>query len=159
MYGNYLKQKLQTNHRPPNHGCGQRLTQLLQNKVIQRLLLVLHAGDDVSLSQGYPLLHVFVMSSKQNPQEWSKTIESKLSFLSNIRKQHNSNVCFQRNIHGGNLTMDKHPYQPNGRSLEITRGRGVSTAKIFKGNYEAKLDFPRGWGRGLIPRNLPGGLR
>jgi len=30
--------------------------------------------------------------------------------------------------------------------VEILRGWGVSRAKIFKGNYEAKLEFPEGWG-------------
>ena len=30
--------------------------------------------------------------------------------------------------------------------MEILRGWGVSRAKIFKRNYEAKLEFPEGWG-------------
>jgi len=30
--------------------------------------------------------------------------------------------------------------------LEILRGRGVLKAKIFKGMYEPKLEFPVGWG-------------
>jgi len=31
-------------------------------------------------------------------------------------------------------------------SLEIPRGRGVLKAKIFKGMYEPKPEFPEGWG-------------
>ena len=31
---------------------------------------------------------------------------------------------------------------PQERSLEIPRGRGVSKVTIFKGKYEAKLEFP-----------------
>jgi len=35
---------------------------------------------------------------------------------------------------------------------------GVSKAKIFKGKYEAKLEFPEGWGGGGVqPKNLPWG--
>ena len=30
--------------------------------------------------------------------------------------------------------------------MEISRGRGVLKAKIFKGKYEPKLEFPEGWG-------------
>jgi len=30
--------------------------------------------------------------------------------------------------------------------LEIPRGRGVVKAKIFKGKYEPKLEFPEGCG-------------
>ena len=33
----------------------------------------------------------------------------------------------------------KYPYPPRGRSLEIPRGRGFSTAKIEKGKYEAQI--------------------
>ena len=39
----------------------------------------------------------------------------------------------------------KYPYLPHGRSLEIPRGRGASTAKIYKGKCKAKLEIP--WGR------------
>ena len=40
----------------------------------------------------------------------------------------------------------KYPvYSPNGRSLEIPRGRGVLKAKLLEEKCEAKLDFP---GRG-----------
>ena len=40
----------------------------------------------------------------------------------------------------------KNPYPPHGRSLEITRGRGVLKAKILEAKYEAKLEFPGGGG-------------
>ena len=33
-----------------------------------------------------------------------------------------------------------------GYYLEILRGRGVSKAKVFKGKYEAKFEFPEGCG-------------
>ena len=39
----------------------------------------------------------------------------------------------------------KYPYPPQGRSLEISRGRGISNAKKFKGKYKAKLEIPGGW--------------
>ena len=29
--------------------------------------------------------------------------------------------------------------------MEIPTGRGISKAKILKGKYEAKLEFPEGW--------------
>ena len=38
----------------------------------------------------------------------------------------------------------KYPYLPHGRSLEIPRGKGVWTAKIYKGKYEAYLEIPGG---------------
>jgi len=37
-----------------------------------------------------------------------------------------------------------YPYPPQGRLLEISR-EGVSKVIIFKGMYEAKLEFPEGW--------------
>jgi len=40
----------------------------------------------------------------------------------------------------------KYPYPHHRGSLEIRRGRGVLKAKIFKGMYEPKLEFPEGWG-------------
>ena len=42
----------------------------------------------------------------------------------------------------------KYPYPPHGRPMEITRvwGGGGSKAKILKGKYGAKLEFPEGWG-------------
>ena len=36
----------------------------------------------------------------------------------------------------------KYPYPPHGGFLEIPRGRGVLKAKIFKGKYEPKVEFP-----------------
>ena len=38
----------------------------------------------------------------------------------------------------------KYPYLPHRRSLEIPRGKGVWTAKIYKGKYEAYLEIPGG---------------
>jgi len=40
-----------------------------------------------------------------------------------------------------------HTTYPHGRSMEIPRGRGDLKAKLLEGQYEAKLEFPRGcWG-------------
>jgi len=38
----------------------------------------------------------------------------------------------------------KYPYPHHRGSLEILRRRGVLKAKIFKGKYEPKLEFPEG---------------
>ena len=38
----------------------------------------------------------------------------------------------------------KNPYPPQGRSLEIPRGKGVLKVKILEAIYEAKLEFPGG---------------
>ena len=35
---------------------------------------------------------------------------------------------------------------PHGRSSEVPRGRGVLKVKILEAKYEAKLEFPGGWG-------------
>jgi len=54
----------------------------------------------------------------------------------------------------------KYPYPPQGWSLEILKGRGeggVLKAKIFKGKYEVKLEFPEGGGGGFRPNNHPWG--
>ena len=40
----------------------------------------------------------------------------------------------------------KYPYPSHEWSLEILRGWWISKAKIFKRKYEAKLEFPGGWG-------------
>ena len=48
------------------------------------------------------------------------------------RTMHMTGLCGSR----------KYPYPPQGRSLEILRGRGVSKAIFFKGKYEAKLEIP-----------------
>jgi len=47
----------------------------------------------------------------------------------------------------------KYSYTHHRRSLEIPRGRGVLKAKIFKGKYEPKLEFPEEWGV-QIKKNL-----
>jgi len=39
----------------------------------------------------------------------------------------------------------KYPYPPQRRLLKILKGRGVSKTKIFKRNYEAKLEFLEVW--------------
>ena len=41
-----------------------------------------------------------------------------------------------------------HGYSPHGRSLEFPRGRGVLRAKLLEEEYEVKLEFPGGGGRG-----------
>jgi len=47
----------------------------------------------------------------------------------------------------------KYPYPHHRGSLEIPRRRGNLKAKIFKGKYEPKLEFPKGWGgRGFKPK-------
>ena len=43
----------------------------------------------------------------------------------------------------------KYPFTPNGRSLEILRGREVVKAKLLGEEYEAKLEFPGEGGGGL----------
>ena len=40
----------------------------------------------------------------------------------------------------------KNPYPPDGKSLEIHRGRGVLKAKFLEETYENKLEFPGGRG-------------
>ena len=35
---------------------------------------------------------------------------------------------------------------PQGRLMEIPRGRGVSKAQFFEGKYDTKMEFPEGWG-------------
>jgi len=40
----------------------------------------------------------------------------------------------------------KYPYPHHRGSMEIPRRRGVPKAKMFKGKYEPKLEFPEGWG-------------
>ena len=42
----------------------------------------------------------------------------------------------------------KYPCSPYGRSLKIPGGMGVVKAKCLKEKYEAKLEFPGGWGGG-----------
>ena len=38
-----------------------------------------------------------------------------------------------------------------------SEGAGVPKAKIFRGKYEAKLDFPEEWGGGVKPKTIHGG--
>jgi len=40
----------------------------------------------------------------------------------------------------------KYPHPHHRGSLEIPRRRGVFKPKMFKGKYEPKLEFPKGWG-------------
>ena len=46
------------------------------------------------------------------------------------------------------VQFQKNPYAPQGRSLEIPRGRGILKAKIFEAKYLAKLEFHEGGGGG-----------
>ena len=50
---------------------------------------------------------------------------------------------------------EKKTHPPYGRSLEIPRGPGVLKVKILEAKYEAKLEFPEGWG--YKTKNLPWG--
>ena len=38
------------------------------------------------------------------------------------------------------------PSAPQGRSMEIPRGRGVSKAQFFGKKYDTKMEFLKGWG-------------
>ena len=49
---------------------------------------------------------------------------------------------------------EKNPYAPQGRSLEIRRGRGVLKSIILEAKYEAKLELPGERGMGCKTRNL-----
>ena len=49
----------------------------------------------------------------------------------------------------------KYPYPPQGRLMGIPRGRGVSKAQFFKGQYGTKMEFPEGWEGGFKLQNLP----
>ena len=40
----------------------------------------------------------------------------------------------------------KYPTHPKACHLEISRRRGVAKANIFKGKFDAKREFPEGWG-------------
>ena len=49
----------------------------------------------------------------------------------------------------------KYPYPPQGRSLEIPRGKGVSKCKLFKGKYEQmKLNWKFLGGGGFKPKQI-----
>ena len=44
-----------------------------------------------------------------------------------------------------------------GKVIVNSEGEGVSKAKIFKGEYEAKLESPGGWGGGSSHKTFRGG--
>jgi len=52
----------------------------------------------------------------------------------------------------------KYPYPPQGRLTEIPRGMGLSKTQYFKGEYDAKLEFPEGMGGGFKLKNIPWGM-
>ena len=56
----------------------------------------------------------------------------------NITYPYLPNVWFQK--------VSIHTDSMEARSLEIPRGRGVLKAKLLEEKYEAKLEFPGGWG-------------
>ena len=43
----------------------------------------------------------------------------------------------------------KYPCLPQGRLMEIPRGRGVSKAQFFVQKYDTKMEFPEGWWWGV----------
>ena len=49
-------------------------------------------------------------------------------------------MCGLQKVHGHVFIL------PHGRSLEIPRGREILKAKLLEEKYEAKLEFPGGWG-------------
>ena len=51
------------------------------------------------------------------------------------------------NFDGTLCSSRKNPYPPQGRSLEIPRGRRLLKIKILEAKYDAKLEFPGGGGR------------
>ena len=56
--------------------------------------------------------------------------------------------------------MPDNPYLHHSGSLEIPSWKEVLKAKILKGKYELKLEFPEGWGGGgggTNQKNLHGG--
>ena len=53
----------------------------------------------------------------------------------------------------------KYPYSPDRRDWKFRGGGGVSKTQKFKAVYEAKLEFPEGWGViGQIPSVGGGGM-
>ena len=50
-----------------------------------------------------------------------------------------------------------HTYPMDGHWKLRGVGGGVSKAKIFKGKYEAKLEFSKGWGVGFKGKKHPSG--
>lgn len=54
-----------------------------------------------------------------------------------------------------NEQFQKYPFPSEGRLLEFLWGKGVSKIKIFKGGYEAKLEFLKELGGGGEGLNQP----
>ena len=52
-----------------------------------------------------------------------------------------------------NVWFQKNPFPPDGRSLEIPRGRGVLKSNFLEKMYENKLEFPGG--RGAVQNKKP----
>ena len=68
------------------------------------------------------------------------------SFCSTIPEQKRCTVHTSHDVFFSFLLCGSrnYPYYPQGRSLEIPRGRGDLKAKLLEGQYEAKLEFPGG---------------
>ena len=49
---------------------------------------------------------------------------------------------------------ENNPYPPHGRSLVISKGTGGLKVKILDAKYEAKLEFPRGRGGGVVSMDI-----
>ena len=64
------------------------------------------------------------------------------------------NLCWQSNEAMIICSSRKNPYPLHGRSVEISRGRGILKANILEAKYEAKLEFSGGMG-GAKQKNLP----
>ena len=54
-----------------------------------------------------------------------------------------------------NVWFQKISILPPQKGLEIPGRRGVSKSQKFKAMYEAKLEFPEGWGGGGVHRTNP----
>ena len=64
-----------------------------------------------------------------------------------IKKKKLKHIHFKTlttNFDGTLGSSRKNSYPPQGRSLEIPRGRGVLKVKILEAKYDAKLEFPGG---------------
>jgi len=66
--------------------------------------------------------------------------------LSTLVKLELSSLCSSR----------KYLYPPQGRLMEIARGRGVSKAQFCKGKYGTNTEFPEGWGFKLKKKTFHG---
>ena len=49
----------------------------------------------------------------------------------------------------------KYPYSPHRRDWKFRGGGGVSKTQKFKAMYEAKMEFPEGWGGGGVTGKIP----